>query len=487
MATDTSLRSSKKMASRCYNLEDQHIFAQFSGDKNVMHIDPIAARRTQAGGPAVHGVHNLLWALDCFARSGIDLTIYSSLRVDFQKFLLVGKRCNLNIIQKSDKLLANIDCDGTSVVSIVARKAQPEIKATSGVEDLPSILSKEADTLEMGEMEGLEGWLSTPSNSKNLFPHLSKQLGREKVHSLALLSTVVGMRCPGMHSIFSRLKVNFGDVGHTRLGLGYRCISIDQRFRLATIDAFSSGFTAEISAFVRIPPIRMPHVADLQGHTGLNLTGRRALIIGGTRGLGEATAKLFAASGGKVTLSYATGKNDAEEIVNEIMQVHGKTAASCIHYDSTNPADPQLADMRSTPTDMYYFATERITPVERRSFDQTTFDTFSNIYLNGFADLCDVLAKHAGQQPMNILYPSSVMVDETPSGLAEYAMVKAAGEVLCKHLSDLYPQLSIFSPRIPRVLTDQTASIIAVNAEDPVDVISLLFRTIYPVISSRLR
>ena len=47
-----------------------------------------------------------------------------------------------------------------------------------------------------------------------------------------------------------------------------------------------------------------------------SFSGQVALIVGGSRGLGEITAKILAAGGAKVFLTYATGRQDAEKIVN---------------------------------------------------------------------------------------------------------------------------------------------------------------------------
>ena len=68
---------------RIYTLADQHAFAAFSGDSNVMHVDPLAARRTQAGAAAVHGVHNFLWAMDQIAAARVDLNAFTSFKIDF--------------------------------------------------------------------------------------------------------------------------------------------------------------------------------------------------------------------------------------------------------------------------------------------------------------------------------------------------------------------------------------------------------------------
>src|SRR5687768_5604064 len=50
--------------SRTFTPADVQAFAAVSGDWNPAHVDALAARRLIAGGPIVHGVHALLWALD---------------------------------------------------------------------------------------------------------------------------------------------------------------------------------------------------------------------------------------------------------------------------------------------------------------------------------------------------------------------------------------------------------------------------------------
>ena len=51
------------IGTRIFALGDQVRFAELTGDFNPMHLDPIAARRTLAGAPVVHGIHDLLWLI----------------------------------------------------------------------------------------------------------------------------------------------------------------------------------------------------------------------------------------------------------------------------------------------------------------------------------------------------------------------------------------------------------------------------------------
>ena len=54
-----------------------------------------------------------------------------------------------------------------------------------------------------------------------------------------------------------------------------------------------------------------------------------------------------------------------------------------------------------------------------------------------------------------MLYPSTVYVENRPAGLTEYAMAKAAGELLCHDLMAGDSELTIVIDRLPRLATDQ--------------------------------
>jgi hypothetical protein len=78
-----------------------------------------------------------------------------------------------------------------------------------------------------------------------------------------------------------------------------------------------------------------------------------------------------------------------------------------------------------------------------------------------------------------VFYPSSTAIDEHRPDLMEYAAAKAAGEAVCDSLQAAMPDIAIVRRRLPRVATDQTATLIAAPAADPVDVLLPIVRALH--------
>ena len=89
-----TVQSQEPKVTRRFQASDQDAFARLSGDHNPLHVDPLAARRLIFGGPVVHGVHLLLWALDVFVRpTKVSIT---NLSVQFVAPILVGAEVALD-------------------------------------------------------------------------------------------------------------------------------------------------------------------------------------------------------------------------------------------------------------------------------------------------------------------------------------------------------------------------------------------------------
>jgi hypothetical protein len=63
--------------------------------------------------------------------------------------------------------------------------------------------------------------------------------------------------------------------------------------------------------------------------------------------------------------------------------------------------------------------------------------------------------------------------------MTEYAMSKAAGEVLCNDLSKWAPGVEVLMRRLPRMLTDQTNGIAPAQLSDSIEVLLSIIRAMH--------
>src|SRR5271166_908048 len=112
-----TLMSAGPIAEREFVVADQEQFAAMSGDRNPMHMDALAARRTMAGFPVVHGIHALLWSLDRLFRYLRHREPIASIKVTFKKMIHVGDRVELYLTQQdSGKLVLSATVEDTQAI-----------------------------------------------------------------------------------------------------------------------------------------------------------------------------------------------------------------------------------------------------------------------------------------------------------------------------------------------------------------------------------
>jgi NAD(P)-dependent dehydrogenase (short-subunit alcohol dehydrogenase family) len=234
------------------------------------------------------------------------------------------------------------------------------------------------------------------------------------------------------------------------------------------------GFSGTIDAFGRVPPVAQCSM-DLAssfvdpGEFG----GSVALIVGGSRGLGEVTANLIAAGGGRVIVTYATGAIDARNVAARVRAWGGQCAVSA--YNIWRGAEQQCRELTEIPTHIYYFATPNVARRFAGFCSRERLEEFHKFYVHGFLDLIDA-ARALGWGGISVFYPSTTFVQERPSGMLEYAMAKAAGELLCAEINRFRPEIRVITKRLPRVLTDQTVSLIQRKSEDALAVMLPIVR-----------
>jgi len=456
---------------REFTLDDQTAFARLSGDNNPLHTDAMAARRTLFGSPVIHGVHGVLRALDCWLETQDVRVEFDSIRAMFYKPVKVGDELHLDIIPEDNDTLHIRLLNGSSTATKITAKwsvANFDNNGSSLQVDSPSmseprVLSDDEITNDSGSID-----LSFNLNfARALLPNLVQRMSLSQIATILHLSRLVGVMCPGLHSLFSEFeltKTSRREIG----GMLYKVERFDKRIGLATIKISAPDMIGIVKAFRRPEPKVQASYLTLRGHARCGeFSNQQALVIGGSRGLGEVVAKLLAGGGANVKLTYHKGKDDAEKIVQDIVSNGG--TASCFQYDVLNPSisEREVSSTGWNPTHIYYFATPLIFSGAKRHFSPELFREFCDYYVVGFANLLNLLIPYAVKK---VYYPSSVFVDELPKNMGEYACAKIASELLCTFLEKFHPDLVIYKSRLPRVATDQTVSIMPVKNEDPVDI-----------------
>ncbi|AYO81818.1 SDR family NAD(P)-dependent oxidoreductase [Methylobacterium brachiatum] len=456
--------SNASLASRIWSQEHQIAFAQATGDVNPMHMDGRVARRTLAGGQAVHGVHAALWALDACAEA-YPLERLSALQMRFERFVLVGDRTAL-VVHEADagQIRLSLSVDGVRVATIQAAfgAERPRAQlAEAGAAAIPA----EPVTVAPETIAGAAGAfrLPEPEAIAALAPRLARAIGAPRVAALGGLSTLVGMFVPGLHSILSKIDVTLTDTAEGS-SLAYTVKRFQPMLQSVTTQASGPGLDARVESFVRPRPVEQESWADLAALVSPDeFADVAALIVGGSRGLGAATAKLLAAGGGDVCITYASGANEAEAVAREIRDGGGR--CQVLRYDAAQPVGPQLESLTMRPSQLYHFATPRIFRQKRAPFEPACFEEMMRVYNYAFYELSLFCLER--RDGLAAFYPSTTAIDEAPRDTLEYVMAKTAGETLAATLARTIPNLRTIIERLPRVKTDQTATIFPVPAAPP--------------------
>lgn len=456
---------------RTFTLADQRRFAELSGDHNPLHLDAAVARRSMLGGLAVHGVHLLLWALDQLAADGVPCG-FAKLRVTFDRAVVVGDavRCDwedASADRAAPLWKGRISSDAGTLVRIsvvpAASPASPWPRRTHF--DAP--VCEEHDIAALADRRGALD-LVLPAEAGELFPDLAAASPPVIIAALLATTRLVGMICPGLHSIYSALRLA-SDGEWTKPGdastslLQYRVTRADPRVRLLDIAVEAGPLRGTVSAFVRPKPFRQPSLAQILKFVPPRaFAGQHAIVIGGSRGLGELAAKLLCAGGARVTLTWHKGESDAMAIAREAAALGFEIATK--QFDVLAP--PSAVAAHDTAfTHLYYFATPRIPQGRPGHFNPAVFATLVDGYVNGLARTVDWFRPAAAAGAL-VWYPSTVFLSEATPGFAEYCAAKACGEALCARLASELAPMRFTAPRLPRLPTDQTQSLTELTMAD---------------------
>jgi hypothetical protein len=453
------------LASRKFSMRDQELFARFSGDSNPVHVNPLEARRTIAGQCIVHGINSLLWAMDVLVHNKKIIVVAFEVKFLNSVFLEENVDCFWSVESKKLFLVS-----GTSLLCTIRITEGTVLK----IEEFNIPIEKPSHSPAMISFSEASHLQKQPlifhgdSNiAKQLYPAFCERYGLERACEIAMVSDIVGMQVPGLNSLFLAFSAEFRqeNVEHV-----FSIAKHDSRFETLSLAIDSATFKGMAKVVFRPtikPPLSMEQLsAFVEKDEFKNI---KALIVGGSRGLGEVVAKLIACGGGHPVITYHSGASDARRVC-EIIHAYG---ASCDTIQYTVGAESTNIYGATDINQCYFFATPKIFGKRSSDYDNQLVNLFTAVYVDGFGKLCRQL--HQQTPFLTVMYPSSVAIDNPLPGLAEYIDAKLKGEEFCKVLSRQENTYVVW-PRLPRIETDQTLSLIKVPASDPVEILLPIIR-----------
>jgi len=300
------------------------------------------------------------------------------------------------------------------------------------------------------------------------FPFASRAYGWATISEIAALSYVVGMDCPGLHSLFASLKIKI--IQNEKLNPYFSVTRSDERSNSLKMSVVAHTLSGEIQAFYRPSPTHGSSICNIAQHIKRDeFKNVHALIVGGSRGLGALTAKIITAGGGKVIITYNVGKAEADELSKVIDEFGG----DCQSIQMTVNRSASLPANLPKFNQLYYFATPKILSARNSEFNDELFKDFSEIYVDSFESICCQVMRLGNF--CSIFYPSTTFIDDKLTGFSAYIEAKIAGEILCSQLNK-NKLLEIMVPRLPKMLTDQTQSFLKSNVDNSLNIMLPLVR-----------
>ena len=173
------------------------------------------------------------------------------LRANFKRFVALGETVALMLAKQAE---ANVQLHfvvaGLTVAQVSLDFGSP-VRISEPLSGDADPVSATPCNLTLKQMEGLSGRLSfaaSPDTLAAMFPAASGWLGPRRVAALAATSLLVGMVCPGLHSIYGDLTVEACNEKDPEDELSFQVVSTEPRFRLVRMAIEGGGLVGSIKA-----------------------------------------------------------------------------------------------------------------------------------------------------------------------------------------------------------------------------------------------
>jgi 3-oxoacyl-[acyl-carrier protein] reductase len=199
------------------------------------------------------------------------------------------------------------------------------------------------------------------------------------------------------------------------------------------------------------------------------LTGKVGVVTGASKGIGAGIAKYLAAEGASVVVNYASSKEGAEQVVNEITREGGKAIA--VQGDVAKKEDVERLfaetkkafgrlDILVNNAGVYQFA-----PLEETNEDQ--FQRQFSINVFGLIQATREALKFFGPEGGSVINIGSTITSVTPPATVVYTATKGAVNAITRVLAkELGPRKIRVNSINPGVVETEGAHAIGILGSD---------------------
>ncbi len=464
--------------------DDHAWFTTFSGDANPIHDDPVASRRLLGGRMLVHGAHLLLRALEHAAATGAITAVPTTVSVVFREGVAIGDRLVTAVSRDvdTDQLTVSVQRAEPRGAVVATIRVDRSTDGSPGAIDVfdppvrPPARPAEPRRLDLDALAAMVG-VDQPSLIPTIdragcharFPAITALFGAGRVAELAAISCVIGMLTPGRSSMSSSYDITVHRSTGDEALIGHLVDQVDPRLRRVRLTVQGTSLQAAVTAFSPPRPVDQAALlaAAREAPNAGEFDGWRVLVVGGSRGLGEATVRLLAAGGADVRFTWCTGADDADRLATDV-------GGASTHWCAPDDTIAAALTGQWWPTHLCWFAA----PASESDLAATAIEV--DAFERAVADL-------PTPPLVGALWPSTDLLDLSddppPPGAVDRLQRKRSGEAACARLAALRPTVTVHAARLPTLLTDRTQTLLPREYADTAVGLLAALRTLPPPVA----
>ena len=468
-----------RIGSKTFLNSDQKEFAEISKDYNKIHTDPVASRKLIFGNQIVHGVNTLMTALIFFSIRKKNIKI-KNISCTFYKPIYLNKKINFYLEEKNNEYYLHVK-SGSILNSIIHinklgfqlnsdKKYKNYRKNTIKKINIKNILSHDCNFNFTNRF-----FLINNKNFKikKRYKKLLNIFSNTEIKDILSLSFFVGMVCPGKYALLGKIDLNFEkNKKYIFNDIKFFLNKFDKRINRVEIN-FSNSIIGKIYAF----KYNVSHQEDLKNIKlkikNKFLKTKKAIVLGGSRGLGELTSKILSSAGSDTLVSYNHGKVEAQKLKSNIIKLTN-TKCKIMKIDMLRENNFLKFKNENAYDFLFYFATPKIINNYIKKFDSQLYKKFNEFYVFKFSRLCKLLNK-ISRKKVKVFFPSTIFLNYKENFFKEYVLSKKKAEANIKYLNKKLQNIKIISYRLPIMDTDQNINVVKKNKINN-------FKILFPVI-----